>query len=128
MQFLNRTRMEFKITEDGTLTIPLSDNSETLTRYKTFGQKIIQSSLDMEHLIKDIISNLLFMNGSNHPIFLKELFLDSSFCMFNTKIQILNRTLKYLDLLSGKKRDKVQNLLSKINKFRNMFAHGELFC
>lgn len=127
MQFVNRSVMEFEIKEDGLVSIPLSVNSNNIDYFKSLGQKVVQSSLDIEHFIKEIISNFLFQKNSKDPKFMKELFLDSSFCMFHTKIQILNRTVNHLNIMSGKKRAKMQNLLSQVNKYRNMFAHGQIF-
>ncbi|WP_419773460.1 hypothetical protein [Halarcobacter sp.] len=118
--------MKFEIKEDGIVTIPITVNSKYIDYYKSLGQKVVQSSLDIEHFIKEIISNFLFQKNSNDPKFMKELFLDSSFCMFHTKIQILNRTLNHLNASTGKKRTKIQQLLSQVNKYRNMFAHGQI--
>lgn len=126
MQIPFRTMQKIKIEENEEVVVPIFEINETIKKFRNRGQGIIYSSLDVEEWIKEIIEILLFQNNENSK-FLRELFLDSSFCMFHTKIQILNRTLKYLELLTGKKRNHIQSTLSSLNKYRNIFAHGKIY-
>ena len=100
---------------------------EIIKKCKKRAQAILQSSMDIEEWIKDIIAQLLFDKDCTNSEFIKGLFLDSDFCMFNSKIKILNITLKHFNLLTGKKRSFIENLLPKVNKLRNQFAHGKIY-
>lgn len=101
---------------------------EEIRALRKRSQAVAQSSLDIEEWIKDILGMLLFSKqDSQHFEFLKGIFLDSDFCMFSSKIKILNTTLKHFNLLRGKERSEVENILPKVNRYRNAFAHGKIF-
>jgi len=107
-------------------TIYSSEMIELLKKLRKRGQAVIQSSIDIEEWIKDILSIILFKNNSEDAEFLKGIFLDNDSCMFNTKIKIINTTLSHFKLLKGKERDKITNILPKVLKLRNAFAHGKI--
>lgn len=100
---------------------------EELKQCKRRAQAVLQSCLDVEEWIKDIIGLLLFNEENPNSDFIKGVFLDSDFCMFNSKIKILNQSLNYFSLFNGKKRNEIENLLPKINKLRNKLAHGKIY-
>jgi len=103
-----------------------TEEFEELKFLRKRAQSIIQSSLDIEEWIKESLGRILFKHESENSEFLKGIFLDSDFCMFAAKIKILNQTLYHFKVLSGKDRSKLENLLPKVNRYRNAFAHGKI--
>lgn len=122
-----RTSKRVRIEEGQEVELFSTETFEELKLLRKRGQGIIQSSLDIEEWIKESLSKILFKHESENSEFLKGIFLDSDFCMFGSKIKILNQTLSHFKVLSGKDRAKLENLLPKVNKYRNAFAHGKIF-
>ena len=101
------------------------DDFEVHMKIRKRGQAIVQSGLDIEYYVKEILGRLLF-NKTNEKEFLTGLLLDNSACTFGVKRKLLQSSLKHFDLLTPKEINDLEGCLSKIMKYRNAFAHGNI--
>ncbi|MBL4663453.1 MAG: hypothetical protein JKY22_07855 [Flavobacteriaceae bacterium] len=102
-----------------------SDDFEMHKKIRHRGQAIVQSGLDIEHYVKEIIGRILFHENDNKE-FLAGVLLDTSDCTFSAKRKILQSTLKHFNLLEPKEINELEECLSKVMKYRNAFAHGQI--
>jgi|GEM_PF-2066740 len=88
---------------------------------------IITSAIYIETKLKEIISSTLFSEIREEKGFVEGLILDSEWCTFSVKRKLIKQILKRKKILNGKQLNELEKSLRKVEKYRNIFAHGEIF-
>lgn len=103
---------------------------ENLEAARENGKKVIMGALAIERQLEDIISLYLFLENKKKTKFFRSNILSSDWFTFSAKrkivIAIINHENKNKKLLSGKNKSGIESNLSKIIKYRNTFAHGDI--
>lgn len=121
--------IELKITvpkgaKSGEITGKFIDDQGIISRNR---EEIISSTLSMETMIDDIISNLFFDQYSDSGLF-KEIFLTQEGVSFHTKERVLSRLLEAKRIYdNNNNRTELITKIAKIKETRNHFAHGKIY-
>ncbi len=88
--------------------------------------KIIESASAIEKGISLIISNYFFEADRAKGINFENKVLNTDWCSFSAKRKLLTEIINEKEYIEGKDKSNLDNLLSKVLKYRNAFAHGDL--
>lgn len=90
---------------------------------------ILNASFNIESLLEKIISHYFFdrtiQSQKENEIKFQNLILSSDWCSFSSKRKLISHIINEQSLLKGKEKNDYEELLGKIMRYRNAFAHGE---
>jgi hypothetical protein len=108
-------------------TLPPTDSDfDEASELRKVAGRITSAALAIEDLIVQILSSTLLEEVSIHKELVVGSILKSDWCSFSAKRKLLSLAVENFDLLSGKPKAELEELLSKVMKYRNAFAHGTL--
>lgn len=90
------------------------------------GQKIISSALAIEKQLEIAISFYLLGKDIAKRTFFESIILKSDWFGFSAKRKVVMAILNESNALEGQEKAKLDQLLSKVMKYRNAFTHGEV--
>lgn len=119
---------------DGRLMVPLgnivdesiSAITETARRN---GGKVLYATTSIEQQLEEILLYYFmgpFIEHSDKRVMFEKEILQSSALSYSAKKELVSKLINNHELLTGKKKNKLQESLKKIMKWRNAFAHGKV--
>jgi hypothetical protein len=110
-------------------TIDFSCGKE-LDQARANGGKIIWCAICVEKKLEEIISTYMFpqkvlTNNKGKSFFLTRI-LNSDLFSYSAKKRLTINIVNEGDLLEGKEKNQLSNVLKKVMEFRNAFAHGDI--
>lgn len=102
---------------------------EAITTHKQVlrnSQEVMSSALTVEKHMEHVISFFLFGRDMSKREFFESAILTSDWCGFSAKRKVVMSILNESKILEGKEKANFDLSMSKIMKYRNAFAHGEI--
>ncbi|MFC1481607.1 hypothetical protein ACFL6E_05120 [Candidatus Neomarinimicrobiota bacterium] len=90
------------------------------------GDKVINSALEIERVIRDIIEIFLFSEDDNSRSIFRSTISNMEWFGFHNKLKVLGGITQEIDWLEPAERKSILNEIKEVIKWRNAFAHGRL--
>jgi hypothetical protein len=87
---------------------------------------VLASAISIEDLMKKVILHTVFSEVEKKKSQVEELFLDSDWCGFNAKLQIILHIIAQDKLMTPPEKDEFGKALRRVMKSRNALAHGQM--
>lgn len=119
---------------DGQYIVPLGElvgekASAISEKARINGGKVLYATTSIEKQIEGVITEYFmgsFMENNDRRIMFEQEITQSSIFSYRSKKELVSKIVNNLDLLPGKKKNKLQSYLKKIMEWRNAFAHGKI--